>query len=164
MTSVRDPQPVACGFCDFSSGQRGMDRCGKCDGTGSVFRVGLRIYPNTDQGFEKARAALNPHVQDQNDREHYSSWLIFDRRVRMSMAQFEAMPVADRSRCDNPYLVDARVMLPNASGALRWHLMSAARINVYTTETRCVPSAKYVAREIVVRVPAVIIPAVRYAA
>jgi hypothetical protein len=47
-----------CGHCDFGTGQRGMDRCAKCDGTGSVFIVGQRRFPNTKEGYEAACAAL----------------------------------------------------------------------------------------------------------
>lgn len=60
---VGDPEPETCPHCDFGSGQRGMDSCGKCRGTGSVFRVvnpkhphESWIFPNTKDGFEKAVA------------------------------------------------------------------------------------------------------------
>ncbi len=46
-----------CGHCDFGMGTRGMDRCAKCDGTGSVFRVGLSAFPNTEIGYLKALQA-----------------------------------------------------------------------------------------------------------
>lgn len=55
-----EPKPSMCSRCDFGSGTRGMDRCSKCAGTGSVFRVigkdGLRSFPNTREGFDAAVA------------------------------------------------------------------------------------------------------------
>lgn len=54
-----EPKPTSCPHCDFSGGTRGMDRCSKCDGTGSVFRVGGRYYPNTKEGYEAAVKAAN---------------------------------------------------------------------------------------------------------
>jgi hypothetical protein len=36
-----------------------MDRCGKCNGTGSIFMVKGRRYPNTKIGYERAFAELN---------------------------------------------------------------------------------------------------------
>lgn len=53
-----NPDPVACNHCDFSRGTRGMDRCSRCDGTGSGFRVALAFYPNTKEGFDAACQAL----------------------------------------------------------------------------------------------------------
>lgn len=47
-------KPTACGHCDFGSGTRGMDRCAKCDGAGSVFRVGDKSFANTRDGYEEA--------------------------------------------------------------------------------------------------------------
>lgn len=63
----KQPTPRECMHCDFASGYRGMDRCTKCDGTGSVFRIaipkdpnnGWKTFPNTIQGFVKAKAYLN---------------------------------------------------------------------------------------------------------
>lgn len=44
--------------CDFSSGTRGMDRCSKCDGTGSRLRInvpdGILYFPNTKLGYQNA--------------------------------------------------------------------------------------------------------------
>lgn len=62
--SGEDLQPHSCPFCDFSSGYRGMDRCAKCDGTGSIFRVGTRVFSNTREGHDGALAILaspQPH-------------------------------------------------------------------------------------------------------
>lgn len=62
--SGEDLQPHSCPFCDFSSGYRGMDRCAKCDGTGSIFRVGTRVFSNTREGHGGALAILaspQPH-------------------------------------------------------------------------------------------------------
>lgn len=52
--SLVDPKPRQCTHCDFGSGYRGMDRCGKCDGIGSVFRVNGKIFPNTQDGYREA--------------------------------------------------------------------------------------------------------------
>lgn len=50
-------EPEGCRYCDFSSGRRGMDRCSKCDGIGSVFRVGARTFFNTKDGYIAALKA-----------------------------------------------------------------------------------------------------------
>ena len=54
-----DPKARQCRHCDFGSGQRGMDRCAKCDGTGSQFVVvdvygQRRVFPNTERGYKSA--------------------------------------------------------------------------------------------------------------
>ena len=46
-----DPKPATCPHCDFGTGQRGMDSCGKCDGVGSVFFVNGKMFPNTKEGY-----------------------------------------------------------------------------------------------------------------
>ena len=55
-----EPKIVGC-TCDFSGGYRGMDRCSRCDGTGSRFLVtteaGPLYFPNTKEGYEAALAA-----------------------------------------------------------------------------------------------------------
>lgn len=47
-----------CGHCDLGMGRRGMDRCPRCDSTGSVFTVNIDgkilTFPNTEEGFKKA--------------------------------------------------------------------------------------------------------------
>ena len=48
------PIPRRCWFCDFGTGQRGMDLCGKRDGTGSVFVVNRKVFPNTAEGYADA--------------------------------------------------------------------------------------------------------------
>lgn len=50
-----EPRAIECHHCDFGSGRRGMDRCPTCDGTGALFRVAARYFPNTEAGY---RAAL----------------------------------------------------------------------------------------------------------
>ncbi len=50
-----EPKPTACPIC--FQGYRGMDRCAKCDGTGSIFIVGGKSFPNTKDGYEKAKGA-----------------------------------------------------------------------------------------------------------
>lgn len=52
-----DLKPLGCDDCDFGGGTRGMDRCAKCDGTGSLFFVNGRTYPNTKSGYIAACAA-----------------------------------------------------------------------------------------------------------
>ena len=54
---MADLKVFQCIHCDFGSGQRGVDRCGKCNGTGSGFYVKNQFYPNTKNGYEKACAA-----------------------------------------------------------------------------------------------------------
>lgn len=49
-----EPKPMTCNICDFGTGTRGMDRCSRCDGTGSVFFVRGHFYPNTKEGYENA--------------------------------------------------------------------------------------------------------------
>lgn len=56
-----DLKPRGCPFCDFSMGTRGMDRCSRCKGTGSVFLVGdkdkrAHYFANTKEGYEAACA------------------------------------------------------------------------------------------------------------
>lgn len=51
---IAELKPSGCTRCDFGSGHRGMDRCAPCDGTGEVFRVGGRSWPNTEQGYIEA--------------------------------------------------------------------------------------------------------------
>ena len=58
------PKARRCHHCDLSMGTRGMDRCGKCDGTGSGFQVGLRFFPNTQEGYE---AALEARIRSDAD-------------------------------------------------------------------------------------------------
>jgi DnaJ-class molecular chaperone len=61
---LKEPTPRECdGHCD--GGYRGMDSCGKCHGTGSVFRIGrangqgFKRFPNTKHGYADAKAYLN---------------------------------------------------------------------------------------------------------
>ncbi len=65
MTTDDEPKTVGC-ICDFSGGTRGMDRCSRCDGTGSRFLVVVRqewgnqafYFPNTKEGYERAKAKI----------------------------------------------------------------------------------------------------------
>jgi hypothetical protein len=60
-----EPRIVGC-TCDFSGGTRGMDRCGRCGGTGSRFLVVVKqddgdqtfYFPNTKRGYEAAKAKI----------------------------------------------------------------------------------------------------------
>lgn len=56
-----EPKVTGC-TCDFSGGSRGMDRCSRCDGTGSRFLVALNgnvfYFPNTREGYEDACRVL----------------------------------------------------------------------------------------------------------
>lgn len=59
-----EPRPVACFVC--VGGHRGMDRCGKCDGTGSQFVIpDGRRWPNTEAGWNAAVKAM----EEPNDAE-----------------------------------------------------------------------------------------------
>jgi hypothetical protein len=55
------PLAVGC-TCDMSSGTRGMDRCGRCDGTGSRLLVRshhqIFYFPNTMEGYVDALLKL----------------------------------------------------------------------------------------------------------
>jgi len=48
------PHAVRCPHCDFGTGQRGMDRCAKCSGVGSVFIVLDILFDNTEKGYREA--------------------------------------------------------------------------------------------------------------
>lgn len=58
--SEKEPTVYQCSHCDFGSGRRGMDRCSKCDGFGSVFRVNGKVFFNTKEGYTAAKKELNP--------------------------------------------------------------------------------------------------------
>lgn len=51
---VGEIKVVRCTHCDFSSGMHGGDRCVKCDGVGSGFRVRHSFFPNTELGYLQA--------------------------------------------------------------------------------------------------------------
>ena len=61
--SETELKPQSCPRC-WGHGQKGMDYCHACDGTGSVFDVAGVQYPNTRAGYEQAagawRKARNP--------------------------------------------------------------------------------------------------------
>ena len=56
---MTDLNPFGCPACDFGMGRRGMDRCSKCDGTGSGFYIGRKFFPNTKEGHDAALAKLS---------------------------------------------------------------------------------------------------------
>lgn len=56
--SALEPTPMICWVCS-GWGYRGMDRCNWCDTTGSIFKVAGERFPNTEEGFNKAKAKLN---------------------------------------------------------------------------------------------------------
>ncbi len=58
------PIPTCCNHCDFHSGQRGMDRCAKCGGTGSQLLAANQRFPNTEQGYKAAIAAIDAAQQE----------------------------------------------------------------------------------------------------
>ena len=64
-----EPKVVGC-TCDFSQGTRGMDRCHRCDGTGSRFLVFINgegwYYPNTREGYVEAmqKLGLTPEPEE----------------------------------------------------------------------------------------------------
>lgn len=49
---------MSCDHCDFSSGMRGMDWCGRCGGTGTQFaiRSTSERFPNTESGWRRMEA------------------------------------------------------------------------------------------------------------
>ncbi len=55
---MNELKAVACHRCDFSSGRRGMDLCGTCDGTGSVLYAKGEYSPNTEAGWQAATKRL----------------------------------------------------------------------------------------------------------
>lgn len=55
---IPEPKASGCGHCDFGSGSRGMDRCSRCDGTGSVFIQAGATFPNTEEGYLEAVRAM----------------------------------------------------------------------------------------------------------
>lgn len=65
---MKEPKVTGC-TCDFSGGTRGMDRCSRCDGTGSRFLVAVKgewyYFPNTRKGYEDACQKLG--VQPEPD-------------------------------------------------------------------------------------------------
>lgn len=66
LAQPRDLKPVGCHSCDLGMGTRGMDRCSKCDGTGSVFWVNRKCFPNTREGYIEAcsAAGIEPVLED----------------------------------------------------------------------------------------------------
>lgn len=54
-----EPTIHQCPRCDFGTGMRGMDGCGKCEGTGSVFRAHDMLFPNTEDGYFTAVSILS---------------------------------------------------------------------------------------------------------
>jgi hypothetical protein len=65
------PRPSKCPEC--KGGTKGMDVCEKCAGTGTVFLVSGRYYPDTRQGYDAAERALNNSPMPTTD-EDYSFW------------------------------------------------------------------------------------------
>lgn len=59
---MSDPKPMTCDRCDFGTGTRGMDRCSRCDGTGSIFFVAGRYFANTKEGYDAAVVAAKNRV------------------------------------------------------------------------------------------------------
>lgn len=57
-----DLKPTQCWACDFGSGHRGMDRCTKCDGAGSLFWVAGHAFSNTEEGYKGALEAKKKAV------------------------------------------------------------------------------------------------------
>jgi hypothetical protein len=62
-TAFEDDDPLVvmrCWHCDFGTGQRGCDRCSKCQGTGSLFWANGRAFPYTPEGEKMARRSMEP--------------------------------------------------------------------------------------------------------
>jgi hypothetical protein len=53
-----------CHHCDFSSGQRGMDMCSKCDGSG-----GLLVHIPTKSWYANTKAGWDQMVKDHGPQE-----------------------------------------------------------------------------------------------
>lgn len=53
------PLGATCPYCDFASDKKGMDRCTKCNGTGSVLHANNKQFPNTEDGYFDAIQELN---------------------------------------------------------------------------------------------------------
>jgi DnaJ-class molecular chaperone len=51
------PRPSKCTEC--KGGTKGMDVCETCAGTGTVFKVGTKTWPDTREGYDQAERALN---------------------------------------------------------------------------------------------------------
>lgn len=51
------PRPSKCPDC--KGGRVGMNECEKCAGTGTVFKVGYKFFPDTKDGYIQAERALN---------------------------------------------------------------------------------------------------------
>lgn len=50
------PRPSACPDC--KSGRLGLDECLTCAGTGTIYKVDGKTYPDTKEGYEAAQKAL----------------------------------------------------------------------------------------------------------
>jgi hypothetical protein len=50
------PRPSKCGDC--RDGMVGMDMCERCAGTGTVFKVNGKLFPDTRDGYERAEKEL----------------------------------------------------------------------------------------------------------
>ena len=72
-------KPQSCPKC-VGHGQKGMDHCHTCDGTGSIFDVDGVKYPNTAQGHQQAayarRVTLGKEPRKRTDyqREYKRIW------------------------------------------------------------------------------------------
>lgn len=101
------PKATGCSHCDFSSGTRGMDRCRRCDGTGSVFRVGEKSFPNTREGYEKAcEAAVASLVKERDEARRMLAALAED---RMADLQKNMAPVNEARERSVAHLLIASV-------------------------------------------------------
>ena len=65
MKKKPDWRAINCWHCDFSMGTRGMDRCYKCDGTGSqIFHIPSKaFYPNTEDGWKELEKVHGKQVE-----------------------------------------------------------------------------------------------------
>lgn len=51
------PKPSQCPEC--KGGRNGMDYCDTCEGTGTIFKVNGKTFPDTKKGYDEAQKALD---------------------------------------------------------------------------------------------------------
>ena len=54
------PRPVPCPACKH--GRVGMDCCKTCEGTGTVYKVRGKLFPDTREGYERAEREFLPPI------------------------------------------------------------------------------------------------------
>jgi hypothetical protein len=67
------PRPSKCPDCQ--GGTKGMDVCEKCAGTGTIFKVGTKTWPDTRDGYAQAERALNGSLSIPTTSDDQVVWL-----------------------------------------------------------------------------------------